>query len=82
MPRTKRVQVLMDPEEHAQLEKVARRMGLPVAELMRNAVRERYLLTREERRKLVDRICSMNRPVIEWQEVEEASEEGHSGGLS
>ena len=70
MARTKRAQVLMEPEEYARLEEIARRNGVPVAELIRSAVRERYLLTRKERRRLVDEILGFDLPVEDWEATE------------
>jgi len=43
MARTKRVQVLMEPEEHRRLERVAKERRVSVAELIRRAVRMQYL---------------------------------------
>lgn len=50
MARSKRAQVLMEPEEYRRLEEIARREGVSVAELVRTAVRERYLPDVERRR--------------------------------
>jgi hypothetical protein len=44
MAKTKRVQVLMEPREFALLERVARKRGSSVSDLMREAARAQYLL--------------------------------------
>ncbi len=81
MARTKRVQVLMEPHEYERLESIAAERGVPVAELIRTAVRERYLLTRVERRRLVDEILGLDLPVGEWEEAEDEVVEAHGDGL-
>jgi hypothetical protein len=81
MARTKRAQVLMEPEEYERLEEVAGRLGVPVAELFRSAVRERYLLTRRERRRLVDGILGLDLPVEDWEETEAAILEARGDDL-
>jgi hypothetical protein len=44
MAKTKRVQVLMEPKEFNQLERVARKRGSSVSDLMREAARAQYLV--------------------------------------
>jgi hypothetical protein len=44
MPKTKRVQVLMEPREFDLLERVARKRGSSVSDLMRAAARAQYLV--------------------------------------
>lgn len=44
MAKTKRVQVLMEPKEFDQLERVARKRGSSVSDLMREAARAQYLV--------------------------------------
>jgi len=82
MTQTKRAQVLMEPGEYRRLERIARRQGVSVAELIRSAVRERYLLTAEERAARVEAILRMNVPVGDWNEVEAVILEEHGHGLS
>jgi predicted DNA-binding ribbon-helix-helix protein len=60
----------MEPEEYERLEEIAERRGVPVAELIRTAVRERYLLTRAERRQLIEGIFKLDLPVTSWEETE------------
>ena len=43
MAKTKRVQVLMEPDEFAVLEELARKQGASVADLMREAARVQLL---------------------------------------
>lgn len=44
MAKTKRVQILMDPREFDLLERVARKRGSSVSDLMREAARAQYLV--------------------------------------
>lgn len=44
MAKTKRVQVLMEPREFNLLERVARKRGSSVSDLMREAARAQYLV--------------------------------------
>ncbi len=44
MTMTKRVQVLMEPSEYEVLERLARKRGASVSNLMREAMREQLLL--------------------------------------
>jgi hypothetical protein len=44
MAKTKRVQVLMEPSEFTLLERVARKRGSSVSDLMREAARAQYLV--------------------------------------
>jgi hypothetical protein len=44
MAKTKRVQVLMEPREFDLLERMARKRGALVSDLMREAARAQYLL--------------------------------------
>lgn len=44
MATTYRTPVLMEPEEHRQLQRIAAALGVSVGELMRRAVRSAYLL--------------------------------------
>lgn len=81
MARTKRAQVLMEPDEYERLEAIAAERGVAVAELIRTAVRERYLLSREERRRRVDEILALDLPVIEWDEAEGDVIEGRADRL-
>lgn len=81
MARTKRAQVLMEPEEYRLLEEVARTEKVPVAELFRRAVRDRYLTGQADREKLVRDICAMNLPDVDWAEAKADIMESHDAGL-
>jgi hypothetical protein len=81
MTATKRAQILMEPEEYRRLERIARQQNASVAELIRTAVRERYLGGTADRRAAVRAICSMNLPVISWTEAEAEVEGAHADVL-
>lgn len=78
---TKRAQILMPPEEYAQLEALALQQRVSVAELIRRAVRERYLLGARDRRRLVDEICAMSVPLPDWEELEAEIEDARAADL-
>jgi len=44
MAKTKRVQILMEPKEFNQLERLARKRGSSVSDLLREAARAQYLV--------------------------------------
>lgn len=71
MARTRRAQILFEPEEYACLEEAARRRGISVSELVRRTVGERYLGNREKRRSAVEAIRAMKIPLPNWSELEE-----------
>ncbi len=79
MPPTKRAQILMKTGEYSQLKKIAREKKVSVGELIRRAVRERYLLEPPvDRRKIVEDICSMNLPIRgDWEDLEKEIEDAH-----
>jgi hypothetical protein len=82
MTATKRAQILMEPDDYRRLEAIARQKNSSVAELIRTAVRERYLGGDAERRAGVESICSMSLPVIPWADAEAEIAEAHDDGVS
>ncbi len=81
MTASKRAQILMEPEDYRRLEEIARQKNVSVAELIRIAVRERYLGGGAERRAGVESICSMNLPVIPWAAAEAEIAKAHGDVL-
>ncbi len=79
MARTKRAQILMEPAEYRQLEIRAAREGVSVAELVRDAVRERYLKVPPRKAEAAAGI--MNLPVVDWQDIDREAEEAHDAGV-
>lgn len=84
MAPTRRAQILMEPEEYERLEEIASRRGVSVGSLVREAVRERYLIGREVRGTALDEIFALELPVGDWgswDEIEEEIERAHHAGL-
>jgi hypothetical protein len=73
--KTKRAQVLMDPVEYAALERIAAARGASVGALIREALREKFVLDRERRMEAVRRICSMSIPLPDWDTLKREIEE-------
>jgi hypothetical protein len=79
MGLTKRVQVLMEPGDFAELSKVARRKRVSVAELLRRSATEKYLRCGDHVHAVVDEIEAMELPVEDWAtmkgEIEEMADD-------
>ncbi len=78
MPSTRRTQLLMDPEEFRHLKAIARRRKTSVAELIRSAVREAYLVKQPERGPIVETIVHMRLPKMNWKKIKKEIEAGHA----
>ena len=81
MATTRRAQILMEPEEYQRLEEIARGRGVSVAELIRRAVRERYLGPSGNRKQAAELICSADLEIEEWDVIEAEIEEAHDAAL-
>ena len=82
MGLTKRAQLLMEPDDYQQLVHIAQYEQISVAELIRTAVRERYLTQPKKPEELVEAICAMNLEVIDWESLEADITEAHGESLS
>jgi hypothetical protein len=71
MSKSKRAQVLFEPDAYERLEDIARRQGVSVGELIRRAVEEAFFSSPETRRRALDGIRSMSIPLPDWEELEE-----------
>jgi hypothetical protein len=80
--RTRRTQILLDPEEFRRLRALARQRKVSLAQLIRQAVRQAYLdpAAAEDRLAIVERMLSMNLPVMEWADAKKEIENAHSEG--
>ena len=81
MARTKRAQVLMEPEEYARLEAIAAQQGCSVAELIRTAVRDRYLTAATDRLAIVESWAAMDVAIGDWPSLKAELEGRHDAGL-
>ena len=80
MPATRRTQLLMEPEEFRRLRQLARRKKTSVAELIRTAVREKYLAPAPpDRTAIVESILRMKLPNMDWKRVRSEIEDAHAG---
>ena len=70
MGQTRRAQILMEPETYRRLEEIARRERTSVAELIRTAVREKYLSDRPRRQAALSELLTMDLPVGRWEDID------------
>lgn len=80
MARTRRTQILMEPDEFRRLRALARQRKTSIAQLVRQAVRQVYLELSEpeDRKAIVERMLNMNLPVIEWADAKKEIEDAHA----
>ena len=76
--KPKRAQILMAPQEYEQLQTIARSRHLSVAELIRQAVQERYLDLGQRRTMLLEQMFAMNIPVDDWSNLDAEVATAHS----
>lgn len=81
MTATRRVQILMHPDEYADLARVAERRGESVGAVIRAAVRSHVLQALDERVDAVDRITAMNLDVGDWADMKRDIEDAYDAGL-
>ena len=82
MARTKRAQILMEPVEYKQLEDIARSEDCSVAELVREAVREKYGIGARDRKEVLKKLLSYSFPIEEdWPTLKKEIEGKHLEGL-
>lgn len=82
MARTKRAQVLMEPAEYEQLEAIARRKKRSVADLVREAVHDKYFVGTRDKREVVTRIRSYRVPITEdWDAIKQDLQQGYDEDL-
>jgi predicted DNA-binding protein len=79
---TKRIQVLVAPDQLERLRAVARRQGRSVGALVREAVETTYFGNDgEQRLAAVERLAEMTLPVADWEQMERESirwpDDGH-----
>ncbi len=71
---SKRVQVLLSPEQFSRLQAIARSEGESVGSLVRNAIEDVYLRRAEhERLDAVRQLGAMSLPVSDWEQMERES---------
>jgi len=73
--KTRKAQILMEPDEYKRLERIAKRERKSVSELIRDAVRDRYLGRDEERSKAADAIGAMSLDLDDWEKLKRELED-------
>jgi hypothetical protein len=76
MALTKRVQVLMEPDDFRKLEEAARRRRSSVGELLRSAAAEKHLGRPGHIHALVDELAAIDVSADEWPELKKELLEG------
>jgi hypothetical protein len=71
---SKRVQILLPPEQYSRLQAIARSEGESVGSLIRHAIEDVYFRSEEQDRlDAVRRLGAMSLPVADWEQMERES---------
>lgn len=81
MAATRQAQVQLEPEEYATLEELARQRGTTLSDLIREAVRDRYILLKAGREDALEEIFRLQIPVTDWASFEDDIEQAHADSL-
>lgn len=81
MAHTRRVQLLMEPEEYDGLARIADSRGVSVAEVIRSAIRSTCSPSKADRIAAVERIAAIGLPVDDWSRMKAELEEAYDGGV-
>jgi hypothetical protein len=82
MARTRRAQILMEPEEYARLENLAARQGKSVGELIRQAVARTYFARGANHAHVLQELFDLEIEAEDWSNLGEEMEEAHDVDLS
>lgn len=82
MGQTRHAHILMEPEEYQSLAVIARQKRVSVAELVRTAVRERYLQRPRPAVSAVDRLQALHLDLPDWDTLAAELQEAKSASLS
>lgn len=81
MAHTRHAHILMEPLEYEQLERLARQRRTSVAELIRRAVRERYLVHPATVGDPVAQLAALQLDLPRWEELARELDEAYDGGV-
>lgn len=74
---TRRVQILLSPQQYERLEALARTRGTSIGALIRQAVEKLYMESEKlERLHAIRQLSALQLPVADWEEMERQSMRG------
>ena len=79
MAKTKRAEVLLEPDTFVRLEERAAREGISVSDLISRAVEETFPSSPATRRSALDRIAALELPIADWDALEEEILDARAG---
>lgn len=72
-----RLEIRLDPQQLQNLKDEAAAKGTSVADLVREAISQRYAVSREEKLKAVQQMANINAPVADWNQIKKEIETGY-----
>lgn len=77
MPKySERLEIRLEPRQLQRLKKEAEEKKLTVGELVREAIDQKYSVTRDEKVEAAQKLCDLRLPVKEWSEMKKEIEAG------
>lgn len=72
-----RLEIRLDPEQLNRLKKEAAAKNTSVGELVREAIEQRYTVSRDDKLKAVQEMANINAPVSNWEQMKKEIEAGY-----
>ncbi len=74
---TKRLEIRVEPQQLEKLKADARRRKIPIGEIIREVIDQKYAVTREEKIKEAQKMFKLELPIKNWDEMKREIEEGY-----
>jgi hypothetical protein len=82
MSKSRRAQVLLEPETYHLLEQIAEREGTSISELIRIAIEKIFTGSPERRQRALEGIVALELPIADWEELEQEILDARAAHLS
>ncbi len=74
---TKRLEIRVKPQQLEKLKADARKRKIPIGEIIREVIDQKYAVTREEKMNEAQKMFKLELPVKDWDEMKREIEEGY-----
>ena len=74
---SKRLEIRVEPQQLEKLKADARKRKIPIGEIIREVIDQKYSVTREEKMDEAQKMFKLDLPIKNWDEMKREIEEGY-----